>query len=175
VPATQILRPFRIKTSLGDDALLLESFRAYERVSAPFRYVVKLLATDANIDMKALLSKPVVLSMELPDENARHVHGHISRFKLLEYGDDGYAAFEAEVVPWLWFLTLYTDCRIFQNKTAPQIVEQVFKDRGFSDYKLQLQGSYAAREYCVQYRETDFNFVSRLLEEEGIFYFFQQD
>ena len=78
------------------------------------------------------------------------------------------------MVAWLWFLNLFSDCRIFQNKSVPDIVEQVFKDRGFSDYKLQLQGSYPEREYCVQYRETDFNFVSRLLEEEGIFYFFEQ-
>ena len=66
-----------------------------------------------------------------------------------------------EVVPWLWFLTRIADCRIFQDKTIPQIVEAVFKSRGFSDYKLSLTGTYDQREYCVQYRETDFNFVSR--------------
>ena len=96
--------------------------------------------------------------------------------KLLEAGEDGYAAYEMEVVPWLWFLNLFHDCRIFQNMNVPDIVQKVFKDRGFSDFKLEIQGSYPEREYCIcKYQEeTDFNFVSRLLEEEGIFYFFEQ-
>ena len=84
------------------------------------------------------------------------------------------AVYQAEMVPWLWFLTLYSNCRIFQNKSVPDIVEQIFKDRGFPDYDLKLPATYQPREYCVQYRETDFNFVSRLLEDEGIFYFFEQ-
>ena len=83
-------------------------------------------------------------------------------------------AYEAEVVPWLWFLSLFSDCRIFQNMTAQEIIEQVFSDRGFSDYRFDVQATLPTREYCVQYRETDLNFVSRLLEEEGIFYFFEQ-
>src|ERR1035438_7598633 len=68
----------------------------------------------------------------------------------------------------------YSNCRIFQNKSVPDIVEKIFQDRGFHDYQLKTQGTYEPREYCVQYRETDFNFVSRLLEDEGIFYFFEQ-
>ena len=174
MPATQIDRPFRIKTPLGDDALLLDSFDGYERMSEPFRFVLKLLSPDPNIDMRALLTKPTVLSFNLTEETERHLHGHISRIKLLEYGEDGMAAYEAEMVPWLWFLHRFSDCRIFQNKTVPDIVEQVFKDRGFSDYRFKLQGSFPQREYVVQYRETDFNFVSRLLEDEGIFYYFEQ-
>lgn len=171
---TQINRPFRVKTPLGDDALLLDSFTGSERVSTPFRFVLRVLSPNPNIDMQGLLTKPLVLSLKLEEETERHIHGNVNRIKLLESGEDGMAAYEVEAVPWLWFLTLFADCRIFQNKTVPQIVEQVFRDRGFSDFKLQLQGTYPTREYCVQYRETDFNFVSRLLEEEGIFYFFEQ-
>ena len=77
------------------------------------------------------------------------------------------------MVPWFWFLNLFSDCRIFQNKSVPDIVEQVFQDRGFSDFESRLRARILPREYCVQYRETDFNFVSRLIEEEGIFYFFE--
>ena len=174
MPATQIERPFRIKTPLGDDALLLNAFTGYERISTPFRFVLELLSDDPNVDMKGLLTQPVVLSIKLDDENERQIHGLISRMKLVEYGDDGMAMYQAEMVPWLWFLTLYSNCRIFQNKSVPDIVEQIFKDRGFPDYDLKLTGSYQPREYCVQYRETDFNFVSRLLEDEGMFYFFEQ-
>ncbi|MGA2275205.1 MAG: type VI secretion system tip protein VgrG [Bryobacteraceae bacterium] len=174
MPATQIERPFRIKTTLGEDALLLNSFNGYERVSTPYRFIVQLLSDDPNIDMKGLLTKPAVLSIKLDDETERHIHGLFNRIALMEYGKDGMALYQAELVPWLWFLTLFSNCRIFQNKSVPDIVEQIFKDRSFTDYKLNLQGSYQPREYCVQYRETDFNFVSRLLEDEGIFYFFEQ-
>ncbi|MFN7993069.1 MAG: type VI secretion system tip protein VgrG [Bryobacteraceae bacterium] len=171
--ATQIDRPFRVKTQLGDDALLLDNFVGAERVSEPFRFLLRVLSPDAGIDMQSQLTKPVVLSIRLDDETDRHIHGHISRMVLLEYGTDGMAAYEVEVVPWLWFLTVFSDCRIFQNKSVPDIVKQVFSDRGFTDFDDRLQGTYNPRDYTVQYRETDFNFVSRLLEEEGIFYFFE--
>jgi type VI secretion system secreted protein VgrG len=174
---TQIDRPFRFKTPLGDDALLLESFTGEERVSTPYRFTLQLLAEDPDIDMKALMMKPAVLTIKLEDDAGqpeRHIHGILNRMKLTEMGKDGMARYQAEMVPWLWFLTLYSNCRIFQNKSVPDIVEQVFTDRGFTDYQVKLQGTYQPREYCVQYRETDFNFVSRLLEDEGIFYFFEQ-
>ena len=178
MPATQILRPFRVKVqSLDDDALLLESFVGNERVSAPYHFILRVLSTDTGIDMKGLLTKPAVLTIKLSDETERHIHGDIRRMRLLEYGIDGYAAYEIEIVPWIWFLNLFSNCRIFQKKSVPDIIEQVFKDRGYesgSEFKLSLQGNYQPREYCVQYRETDFNFVSRLMEEEGIFYFFEQ-
>jgi len=74
---------------------------------------------------------------------------------------------------WLWLLTLTTNCRIFQQLTVPEIIKKVFTDLGFSDYRLSLFYRYEQREYCVQYEETAFNFVSRLMEDEGLFYFFE--
>jgi type VI secretion system secreted protein VgrG len=174
LPATQIDRPFRIKTTLGEDALLLNSFTGSERVSTPFRFLLELLSPDPNVDMQSLLRKSAVISVKLDDEAERHIHGLFSRIALTECGEDGMAVYQAELVPWFWFLTLYSNCRIFQNKSVPDIVEKIFADRGCADYKLTLKGTYQPRDYCVQYRETDFNFVSRLLEEEGIFYYFQQ-
>ncbi len=171
---TQVDRPFRLKSTLGDDALLLESFESQERMSTPFRFLLRVLSEDRTIDMKGLLMKPLVMTIVLADKTERHIHGNISRMKMLETGDDGLTAYEVEMVPWFWFLTLFSDCRIFQNKSVPDIVQKVFSDRGFSDFRLDLQGSYPARDYCVQYRETDLNFVSRLLEEEGIGYYFEQ-
>jgi type VI secretion system secreted protein VgrG len=175
MPATQIERPFRIKTSLGDDALLLDSFHGQERVSTPYLFVVRLLSPDPNIDMRALLTKPAVLALNINEEEERFIHGHFSRIKLQEHGDDGMAAYEAEIVPWFWFLKHFSGCRIFQNKTVPEIIEQVFRDRRLLDFQFRLMGSFPKRDYCVQYRETDFNFVSRLMEDEGIFYFFEQE
>jgi type VI secretion system secreted protein VgrG len=78
-------------------------------------------------------------------------------------------------VPWLWFLTRTADCRIFQNMTVPDIIMKIFTDLEFSDFKNLLQGNFEPREYCVQYRETDFNFVARLMEQYGIFYFFMHE
>jgi len=171
---TQIEQPFRVKFgSLGDDDLLLDSFVGVERVSDPFRFVLRVLSTNLNLDIQSLLNQPVVLTFHWADGGERNIHGNICLMKLVESGSDGMTAYEAHIVPWFWFLTLFSDCRIFQNMTVPDIVEAVFKGRGFTNFKSQLQSSYTAREYCVQYRETDFNFVSRLLEEEGIFYFFE--
>lgn len=170
---TQINRPFRLKTVLGDDALLLESFQGQERISAPFRYLLRVLTDDANVDMKSLLKSALVLTIVL-EGSERHIHGNVRRIKLLSNGSDGLAAYEIEMVPSFWFLNLFSDCRIFQNKTVPQIVEKVFQDRGITNYRLDVSGSCPELEYCVQYRETDFNFVSRLLEQEGIYYYFEQ-
>ena len=75
--------------------------------------------------------------------------------------------------PWLWFLTRTADCRIFQEMNVPDIVKQVFGDHGIADFKFELTGTYRKWTYCVQYRETDFNFVSRLMEQEGIYYYFK--
>ena len=83
-----------------------------------------------------------------------------------------FAQYQATMVPWLWFLTQTSDCRIFQEKTVPDIIKQVFSDLGFTDIEERLTGSYRTWTYCVQYRETDFNFVSRLMEQEGIYYYF---
>jgi type VI secretion system secreted protein VgrG len=86
----------------------------------------------------------------------------------------GHAHYQADIVPWPWYLTRTTDCRIFQKKSLPEIVKQLFGEYGLSDYELRLAGTYP-REYCVQYRETGFNFIARLFEEEGIFYFFAHE
>jgi type VI secretion system secreted protein VgrG len=173
LPNTQADRPFRVKTPLGDDVLLLDNFKGDEAVSQPFRFVLKLLSDNPAVDLAGMLKKPVVLTIKTSDDTERHFHGNINRFTQLEYQEDGMVAYEAEVVPWFWFLSLFSDCRIFQNMTAQDIIEQVFSDRGFSDYRFDVQATLPTREYCVQYRETDLNFVSRLLEEEGIFYFFE--
>ena len=85
---------------------------------------------------------------------------------------EGFGHYMAEIRPWLWFLSRTRDCRIFQGKTVVEIIREVFSDLGFNDYQDKLSGSYPTRNYCVQYRETDLDFVHRLMEEEGIYYFF---
>jgi type VI secretion system secreted protein VgrG len=172
---TQAGRHIRIHTSLGKDKIFLESFEGEERVSDLFHFELALLTTDLSFSMDSLLNKPAVVSLALHDDTDRHFHGIINHIEEVEAREEGVAVYRATMVPWAWLLTMFDDCRIFQNKSVPDIVQQVFSDRGFTDYTNRLTGTYQPREYCVQYRETDLNFISRLLEDEGIFYFFEHD
>ena len=170
---TQAGRHIRVNTPLGEDKVFLESFEGEERVSDLFRFELGLLTSDLSFSMDTLLNKPVVVSIALVDGTDRNFHGIISHIEEAETRAEGYVLYKATMVPWTWLLTLFVDCRIFQNKSVPDIVQQVFSDRNFTDYANRCTGTYQPREYCVQYRETDFNFISRLLEDEGIFYFFE--
>jgi type VI secretion system secreted protein VgrG len=169
---TQDNRPLRVATALGKDVLLLERFSGEEGVSTPFRFTLDLLSEKPAIDPKALLRNPVCVTIALPGGGERTVHGRINRFAQLGRRS-GLTAYKAEMVPWLWFLSLSKDCRIFQNQSVSDIVETLFKEAGFSDFKLKLLKPLSQRVYCVQYRESTLAFVSRLLEEEGVFYFFE--
>jgi len=144
----------------------------HEAISSLFRLDVELYSESLAIDFNALVGKGVSLRLLLADGSERFFHGVISRFG---QGDPRgpFVRYRAEIVPWLWFLTRSANCRIFQDKSVPKIIEKVFKDLGQNDYQLKLSKTYEDRHYCVQYRETDFNFVSRLMEEEGIAYYFE--
>ncbi len=170
---TQAGRLIRVNTNLGEDKLFLESFEGEERVSGLFRFELGLLSEDSSFTMDSLLNQPAVVSITLHDDTDRNFHGIINHIEEVETRSEGTTFYRATMVPWAWLLTLFNDCRIFQNMAVPDIVQKVFTDRGFSNYANRCTGTYAAREYCVQYRETDFNFISRLLEDEGIFYFFE--
>jgi type VI secretion system secreted protein VgrG len=163
---------FKIDTPLGKDVLLLRGFKGTESISRLFRFELDLLSENSSISFPDIIGKNVTISLKQPDETYRYLNGIISRFA--QYAiEEQFTSYSAEMVPWLWFLTRNADCRIFQNKSVPDIITKVFSDLGFNDYTNSLQGSYDPREYCVQYRESDFNFVSRLMEEYGIFYFFK--
>jgi type VI secretion system secreted protein VgrG len=172
VAATQAGRPFEVSTPLGADVLLAERFEGEEAISAPFEYRVRMLSENDLIAASSLLRKPLTITMRLANGRSRYINGIVRRF--VQVGRrHKYTAYEATIAPWFWFLSLDQDCRIFQRKTVQQIVEAVFQAAGYADFQFKLYRSYSVREYCVQYRETSLNFVSRLLEQEGIFYFFQ--
>jgi type VI secretion system secreted protein VgrG len=165
-------RPIRLDTPLGEDVLLLEKFAGFEGISQQYVFQLDAVSTEASLSLDDLLQKPVVVSLRMVDDDARFFHGIVSRAMQLERAH-GLTSYRLEIVPWTWFLSLTTDCRIFEDKTTQQIIEQIFQEQEFTDYDFRLTGSYEPREYCVQYRETSLNFVSRLMEEEGIFYFFE--
>ena len=173
---TQAGRGISIDTPLGKDTLLLQGYSGVEGISRLFRYDLD-LAAEKPIDLSKLIGQRVTVTLAKHDDAnkaARYINGYVSRASYV--GKDQYLhKYRAELVPWLWLLTCNTDCRIYQDKTVIEIVKDVFTRRGFAgdkDCKFP-QDSYSKREYCVQYRESDFNFVSRLLEEEGIFYYFE--
>ncbi len=171
---TQANRRISIETPLGEDALLLRGFEGHEELSRSFQFQLELLSEDDSIAFEQIVGQRVSLKVLLADGSPRYWNGFVSRFAQAGR-DQKLTIYHATVVPWLWFLTRTSDCRIFQQKKAPDIIQQVFKEAGFTDFALRLYGDFVAREYCVQYRETDFNFVSRLMEEEGIFYFFEHE
>ena len=166
-------RLIAVETPLGKDVLLLQELTGYEGISRLFSYELDLLAHDNDsITFKDILGKKVSITLHLPDETPRYISGYVSRFTQGGSDERTFARYHAQVVPWLWFLTRHADCRIFQNLAVPDIISQVFNLFGFKDFRLSLKGTYPQLEYCVQYRETSFNFVSRLMEESGIFYYF---
>lgn len=179
---TQENRQLRITTPLGDNELLLTGFNGQEGISRLFHFDLRLVSENRSIKFEDIVGKKATVTMVLPDASERHLNGIISSFaqggsSMLEQGEKPtvFSHYQAVLVPWLWMLTRTSDCRIFQEMTVPEILEKIFKEYGFADYKNKLQGSFEKREYCVQYRETDFNFISRLMEEEGICYFFEHE
>ncbi|TIT31757.1 MAG: type VI secretion system tip protein VgrG [Mesorhizobium sp.] len=143
-----------------------------DEISRCFAYTVGFVSPSSEIDPLKMLGGMV--SVEGESDPERWFSGLVSEFRLTRI-EDRLAYYEAVVRPWLWFLGNVTDCRIFQNMTAVEIVEKIFSKYGTAKFEKRLQGSYPSREYCVQYDESDLDFVQRLLEHEGIFYFFEHD
>ena len=177
---SQSLRYLQVETSLGKDVLILTQASGHERLGGLFEISIEFTKQSGDLDLDGLLGTSATLGIHNAAESrkgsvahSRYFNGYFSRIAFAGYGGEGQARFQATMVPWLWFLTRTADCRIFQQKSVPDILEEVFRDAGFSDFKKDLRGSYQPRDFCVQYRETDFNFVSRLMESEGIYYYFE--
>ncbi len=143
-----------------------------QRVSEPFRYTLDCFSQQGDIELKALMAQPARLSVLQADGGYRHLHGLVSEAALL--GEDGGVTYyQLTLVPWLEMLKLGRNSRIFQNRSAVDILEQVFDghDLARGGYRFDLRREYPARSYCVQYRETDLAFIERLAAEEGLFFF----
>lgn len=173
--ATQKNREIQIATPLGEDVLLFYRMAGQEHLSQLFEYEVELLSESSDIKPEQLLGENVTIGLMLPDDKIRYFNGYITRFGYFGALDE-FAYYRASIRPWLWFFSRTANCRIFQNQNTIDIVKQICSDQGFSgEIKDNTSSSYNPREYCVQYRETDFNFISRLLEDEGIYYYFSHE
>ncbi len=157
----------QLSTALDAEILLLESLAGAEQLSEPFLFELSMLTQQDLVDASALIGKPAHATLVDGEGNKRYIHGIVTRFSQNE------RRCAAELRPWLWLLSLTADCRIFQNKAVPDILTQVFDDSGKTDYRSDLILTYPTLEYCVQFLETTFEFVSRLMEEAGIAYYFE--
>ena len=168
-----------IKTPLDTDkpAFRLVSFSGHEEMSRLFSFSLELLSERHDIKPKEIVGKAVSFSFQDASNKPRWFHGYVNRFSA-GGGETGQREYEAEVVPWLWFLTQTADCRIFAEKKAADIIQEVFEDVDSAikhPVQMKVSGDHREWTYCVQYRETDFNFVSRMMEQEGIFYYFEHE
>ena len=155
----------------------VESVSGTEALGRMFSYEVLVLSNSGDLAFDDLLGKHLTLKLELTGISGlirRNIDGHIAQVGLVGTVNTLFR-YRIVIKPWLWMLSRTRDCRIFQEKTTEDIVTEVFGDHGVADFEFQLTGNYAIREYCVQYRETDFDFISRLLEEEGMYYFFKHE
>ena len=171
---TQKNRELAIETPLGEDVLLLVSMSATEKLGRLFKYELELASENGQIKADKIVGQNVTIRLDLGAGRTRYFNGHVSHFRQLTSSGQ-LARYQTTIVPWLWFLSRTANCRIFQEQTVPDIVKKVFRERGFTNFEDALSGTYRTWEYCVQYRETDFSFVSRLMEHEGIYYYFKHE
>lgn len=169
---TQDARPIGVTTPLGKDVLVLRGATVEERLSACFDIQLDLLSASDQIAPSDLLGRTVTVWLELSEGRKRFFNGYVNRFACIGWEQQGLVRYQATLVPWLWFLTRTSDCRIFQQMSVPDILGQVFSEAGFSDVSMRTSATYPTLEYCVQYRETHYAFVSRLMEQEGIYWYF---
>lgn len=174
MPRNQSTRSIAVGSPLGDDVLLLKSFTVTENLGRPFRIDLELLSENGDIVPLDILGQNMTVRVESPAGSTRYFNGFVARWHQSP-STGGMARYRATLVPWLWFLSRAADCRIFQEMTVPDIIMKVFRDQGFSDFQNKLVETYPTLEYCVQYRETDLNFVSRLMEQSGIYYYFKHE
>lgn len=170
---TQDNRHIRIETALGKDVLLLRRVRATETLSQLFTIEVELLSYEENIKADAIVGDHAALFIAATDSQPRYLNGFVKSFIYTGREKRGLYGYKAELVPWLWFLDKRTNCRVFQNQTVQQIIEAVLTELGFSDFTFSLGEEHPELDYCVQYQESDFHFISRLMEHEGLFYYFE--
>jgi type VI secretion system secreted protein VgrG len=171
---TQADRPLSVNTPLGRDALLLVAFSGKDAMSQPFRYQLDLLAENkTDVAFEKVLGEKVTVTFRWGEkrDKKRFFNGICSRISQGEQDKD-FTQYRMEIVPKLWLLTRKAQSRIFQHMTVPDILKKVLT--GF-DVTYEIKGTFEPRDFCVQYRETDFNFASRLMEEEGIYYFFKHE
>ncbi|KGV07580.1 type VI secretion system Vgr family protein [Burkholderia pseudomallei] len=174
----QTNRLFTIQTPMkGRSDLVLVDFQCAEGLSQNFEIHVRLASQDPNIELKKMIGQSVTITLQLTDALAsseeRYFHGYVANFTHLD-NDGGFTVYSAVVVPWLWMLSRRRDIRVFQEENTEDILSKVFQEYGkIASFEFRLSKGTKNRSYCTQYRETDLEFVERLMQEDGLFFFFE--
>jgi type VI secretion system secreted protein VgrG len=162
-----------LTTPLPATDLQLDAMTHSAQLSVLEDTTLHLLSDKPDLDPDRLLGQTMQLTILLRDDQKRFIHGYVTQFGIGRH-QGRHFGYQARLRPWPWFLRLKSDCRIFQEMTVPDIVEEVFKGHGgIANHEFRLTRQYRKRDNCVQWRETDFNFVARLLEDEGIYWYFE--
>jgi type VI secretion system secreted protein VgrG len=169
---SQDKRVAAFKSPLGDDKLVLVAFTGEEALSELFEYRIDAFSDDENLNFDPAIGKNCSLTLKTYEGRERIFNGVLVRAQWMGRRGDHWA-YGLVLRPWTWILGFTANCRIFADQTAPEIIEKVFNDAGFSDFEKKLTESYPTIPYCVQYRETDLAFVCRLMEEHGIYFYFE--
>jgi type VI secretion system secreted protein VgrG len=172
---TQANRMATLKTPLGEDVLVLKSFSGAEGLGELFEFQVDAFSEERSIDFDDALGQPCTVKLKTYKGKERFFCGVLTHAQWAGV-ERQYFNYRLTLRPWFWLLAHRANCRIFLDKTVLKIIEAVFTDAGFSngtDFKFKTHGEYDNIDYCVQYRETDYAFVSRLMEQYGIYYYFE--
>jgi type VI secretion system secreted protein VgrG len=167
-------RNLTISGSFAEGALLVEGLHGREDLGDPFQLTLSLLSESPDIDISGLVGDTMTVAVDIDEGLTRYFNGYVTRMALVGTFDK-YARYQATLRPWFWLMSSRINSRVFQNKSVPDIAKDLFREHGFSDFEDALSGSYPEREFVVQYRESDFAFVSRLFEHAGIYYFFRHE
>jgi type VI secretion system secreted protein VgrG len=156
---------------LGEDVLLFHSMSGEEELGRLFRYHIHVLSENHDVAPEDIVGHNVTVVLRLRDDTERYFNGYATVFAYVG-SHLHYAHYQLTLEPWLGLLSRTVDCRIFQEKTVPDIAEEVFREYGFSDFELRLSGDYLKSEFCVQFEETMLDFLCRRFEHEGIYFYF---
>ena len=169
-------RSVSVKTPLGNDELLFQSMTGTEEMGRLFEFEIDLIReqTKGTVDVTQILGQGMTLELDLPNTGTRYFNGEVVQFKHTGF-IEGYYGYRAVLRPALWFLTRKANCRVFQDKTIPDIVKDILGEHGYVYAEHKTSASYETLDYCVQYRESDFDFISRLMEDAGLFYYFKHE
>ena len=158
--------------SLGKDTLLLTEFEGAEYISDLFEFQITVLSETLNISPNDVIGNDCTVTIQ--DQFKRPFNGLINSFTRGEVQSNNLRQYTMTMVPWLWFLTKTNNSKIFQEKNVKEILSEIFSNLGFTDFDYRAKEG-STREYCIQHDESDFHFVSRLMEDEGISYYFKHE
>ncbi len=169
-------RKVSITTPLGEDELIFQNLIGHEEMGRLFEFDIELVREQKKgpVNVALLLGQDMTVKLEMSDGSIRYFNGAAIQFKHTGFSG-GLYHYHAVLRPWLWFLTRKTNCRIFQEKNIPDIVKSILQEHAYVEVEYKLEGTYEILDYCVQYRESDFAFISRLMEHTGIFYYFKHE